>query len=68
VVLAVPLAFLWRLGRTRGFLPYEMTNIGLVYLLLVMFAVVKAPFGFGAVLVTGALVSRHALARQSAPA
>ncbi len=66
MVLAVPLAFLWRLGRMRGFLPYEMANIGLVCLLLVMFAIVKAPVGFGALLLTAALISRRALTRQPA--
>jgi arabinofuranan 3-O-arabinosyltransferase len=65
VVLAVPLAFLFRLGRARGFLPQEMTGIGVAALLILIFPFVKAPVGFAAVLVVAALIARRALARQS---
>ena len=51
VVLAVPLAFLFSLGRKRGFLPHEMTGIGIACLLILIFPFVKAPVGFAAVLV-----------------
>jgi hypothetical protein len=61
VVLAVPLAFLFRLGRARGFLAHEMTSIGLACLLILIFPFVKAPVGFAAVLVVAALVVRRAL-------
>jgi hypothetical protein len=65
VVLAVPLAFLFRLGRTRGFLAHEMAGIGLACLLILIFPLVKAPVGLAAVLVVAALIARRALAPQS---
>lgn len=66
VVLAVPLAFLWRLGCRRGFLAHELAGIGMACLLLLIFPFVKAPVGFAAVLVVAALIARRALAPQSA--
>ena len=45
VVLAVPLAFLFRLGRARGFLSYELAGIGFACLLVLIFPFVKAPTG-----------------------
>jgi hypothetical protein len=68
VVLAVPLAFLFRLGRTRGFLPQEMAGIGIACLLILIFPFVKAPVGFFAVLVVAALIARRALAPPSVTA
>jgi arabinofuranan 3-O-arabinosyltransferase len=68
VVLAVPLAFLFRLGRSRGFLPHEMTGIGTACLLLLIFPLVKAPVGFVAVLIVAALIARRALAAPSVAA
>ena len=65
VVLAVPLAFLFRLGRARGFLSQEMTGIGVAALLILIFPFVKAPVGFAAVLVVAALIARRALAPRS---
>ena len=61
VVLAVPLAFLFRLGRARGFLDHEMAGIGLASLLVLIFPFVKWPVGFAAVLVVAALIARRAL-------
>jgi len=61
-VLAVPLAFLWRLGRARGFLAHEFAAIALVCLLLLIFPFVTAPTGLAAVLVVAALIVRRALA------
>ena len=49
VVLAVPLAFLFRLGRARGFLPTNCPAIGLACLLVLIFPFVTAPVGFAAV-------------------
>jgi Glycosyltransferase family 87 len=60
VVLAVPLAFLFRLGRARGFLPHEAASIGFACLLVLIFPFVKAPVGFAALLVTAALIARRA--------
>jgi arabinofuranan 3-O-arabinosyltransferase len=59
VVLAVPLAFLFRLGRARGFLAHELAGIGLACLLILIFPFVKAPVGFAAVLVVAALIARR---------
>ena len=60
VVLAVPLAFLFRLGRLGGFLPGELSGIGVACLLILIFPAVKAPVGFAAVLIVSALVVRRA--------
>jgi len=65
VVLAVPLAFLFRLGRTHGFLRHELAGVGLACLLVLIFPFVKAPVGFGAALVIAALVARRALMPQN---
>jgi hypothetical protein len=62
VVLAVPLAFLFRVGRTRGFFPYELASIGFACFLILIFPFVKAPVGFAAVLVVAALIARRVLA------
>ena len=62
-ILAVPLAFLFRLGRERGFLSYEAAGIGTACLLILIFPIVKAPVGFAAALVIAALVARRALAQ-----
>jgi arabinofuranan 3-O-arabinosyltransferase len=64
-VLAVPLAFLFCLGRARGFLPHEVAGIGLACLLILIFPFVKAPVGFAAVLVVAAMIVRRALAPRS---
>jgi hypothetical protein len=61
VALAVPLAFLWKLGCRRGFLAHEVAGIGMACLLLLIFPFVKAPVGFAAVLVVAALIARRAL-------
>jgi len=68
VVLAVPLGFLWRLGRARGFLPHEMAGIGVTCLLILIFPFATAPVGFAAVLLTAALIARRALAPHIAAA
>jgi arabinofuranan 3-O-arabinosyltransferase len=61
VVLAVPLAFLFRLGRARGFLPQEMAGIGVACLLILIFPFVKVPVGFAAIVVVAAQVARRAI-------
>ncbi|HSP48865.1 MAG TPA: hypothetical protein VLN61_01520 [Pseudolabrys sp.] len=66
VVLAVPLAFLWRLGRARGFLNHELAGIALACLLVLIFPFVKAPVGFAAVLLVAALIARRALTPHNA--
>jgi hypothetical protein len=62
VVLAISLAFLWRMGRANGFLPYELSAIGLACLLILIFPFVTAPVGLPAVLIVAALIARRALA------
>lgn len=68
-VLAVPVAFLLRLGRARGFLPHEIAAIGVACLLMLIFILpfVKVPVGFAAVLIVAALITRRALL-EKAPA
>jgi len=61
VVLAVPLAFLFRLGHARGFLPHEWAGIAFACFLILIFPFVKAPVGFAAILVIAALIARRAL-------
>jgi arabinofuranan 3-O-arabinosyltransferase len=61
VVLAVPLAFLFRLGRSRGFLPQEIAGIGVACLLIMIFPFIKVPVGFAAIVVVAALVARRAV-------
>ena len=60
VVLAVPLAFLFRLARRDGFLAYEPTAIALTCALIVAFPFVTAPVGLAAVLVVTALIAHRA--------
>jgi arabinofuranan 3-O-arabinosyltransferase len=67
VVLAVPLAFLFRLARARGFLAYEMAGVGLACLLVLIFPFVAAPVGFGAILVVAMLVARRTLPMRHIP-
>jgi len=64
IVLAVPLAFLFRLGRAGGFLSCEIPGIGLACLLILIFPAVDLPVGFAAVLIIAALIARRALASQ----
>lgn len=59
VVLAVPLAFIWRLGRERGYLTHELAGISVASLLVLIFPFVKAPVGFAAVMVVAALIARR---------
>jgi hypothetical protein len=65
VILAAPLAFLFRLGRAGGFLAYEMAGMGLACLLILALAVVNAPVGFAAILVVAALIIKRALVTGS---
>lgn len=67
VILAVPLAFLFRLGNAYGFLRYEMVSIGLACLLILVFPFVQAPVGFVAVLIVAALVVRRAFSAAGHP-
>ncbi len=64
-ILAVPLGFLIRRGRTDGFLAHEMGGIGLACLLILLLPSAGAPVGLAAVLVVAALIFMHALATDS---
>ena len=61
VILAVPVAFLFRLGRAGGFLTHELAGVGLACLLILIYPFVEAPVGFAAALVIAALVARRAM-------
>jgi len=62
-VLAVPLAFLIRLGVAEGFRDYERAGIGIVCALMLAFIVpfLKVPLGFAAVLIVATLIARRVL-------
>lgn len=64
VVLAIPFAFLYRLGRRDGFCTYEWQGMALAGLLVLAFPFVGAPVGFIAVLVIAALIGRRCLGAQ----
>jgi len=64
VVLAVPLAFLFRLGRRGGFMIYEIGLIMLACALIASFPFVAAPVGFAAVCTISAIVLRRVRAAQ----
>jgi arabinofuranan 3-O-arabinosyltransferase len=60
MVLAIPVAFLVRIGLKRGFTHYELPALGLVAALLMFFPLVGAPTGFAATLIVAGLVLRRA--------
>lgn len=66
-VLAVPVAFLLRLGRTRGFRPYELPAMGAAYLLILVFIVphMQSQVGFGAVLIVAGLIALRVVAGRT---
>jgi hypothetical protein len=60
MVLAIPVAFLVRIGLKRGFRPYELPALGCAALLIIGFICSGVPLGFGAMLIVAALVLRRA--------
>ena len=60
-VLAVPLAFLFRLGRATGFFRYETAGMGLACLLILSFPFFEAPVCLAAILVVAAMVANRTL-------
>jgi arabinofuranan 3-O-arabinosyltransferase len=66
-ILAVPLAFLFRLGCDGRFLAYELAGMGLACFLILVFSFVVAPVGFAAVLVVAALIVNRALSELRVP-
>lgn len=59
VVLAVPFAFLFRMGRASGFIRFELPGIALACALIASFPFVAAPVGFAAILVVATLIMRR---------
>ena len=51
MVLAIPVAFLVRIGLKRGFRPYELPALGCAALLIIGFICSGVPLGFGAMLI-----------------
>jgi hypothetical protein len=60
-VLAIPLAFLMRIGLREGFLPWELPGIALACALILAFPVLAMPTGFVAVAVVTAMIIRRAM-------
>jgi len=60
MVLAVPMAFLIRLGRSSGHLSGDMPVIGLASLLILIFPLITAPVGLAAILLVASLIVRRA--------
>src|SRR5882757_7671546 len=71
MVLAIPVAFLVRIGLRNGFRAYELPALGCAALLIIGFICSGMPLGFGATLIVGGLVLRRAgpwWRREPAPA
>jgi arabinofuranan 3-O-arabinosyltransferase len=60
MVLAIPVAFLVRIGLTRGFERYELPALGLAAALLFFYPLAGAPTGFVATLIVAGLIARRA--------
>jgi Glycosyltransferase family 87 len=60
MVLAIPVAFLIRIGLARGFRPYELPALGCALALIVGFVFTGEPLGLGATLIVAGLVLRRA--------
>jgi hypothetical protein len=59
MVLAVPVAFLVRVGLDQGFARHELPALGLVAALLMIYPLLGAPTGFGATLIVSALIAHR---------
>ena len=55
-VLAIPVAYLVRIGMSRGFRAYELPALGVAAMLLVAFSLSGAPLGLAATLIVFALI------------
>ena len=60
MVLAIPIAFLVRIGLTSGFRAYELPALGAVVALIGCYMFTGIPTGLGATLVVAALILRRA--------
>jgi hypothetical protein len=59
MVLAIPTAFLVRIGLDQGFARHELPALGLVVALLMIYPLLGAPTGFGATLIVAALIAHR---------
>jgi arabinofuranan 3-O-arabinosyltransferase len=60
MVLAIPVAFLVRMGLRSGFRPYELPALGCALALFLTFTFTGQPTGLGITLIVGSLVLRRA--------
>ena len=60
MVLAIPVAFLVRIGLRNGFRAYELPALGCAALLIIGFILSGLPLGLGATMIVAALVLRRA--------
>ncbi|MDP1582554.1 MAG: glycosyltransferase family 87 protein [Bradyrhizobium sp.] len=60
MVLAIPVAFLVRIGLASGFRPYELPALGCALALIVSFVFTGIPVGLGATLIVAGLVLHRA--------
>ncbi len=66
-VLAIPLAFLLRLGLREGFLPYEWPAMAVACGLVLVFPFLAMPTGFVAAVIVAAMIARRAAAEHFVP-
>ena len=59
MVLAIAVAFLVRIGLSRGFARYELPALGLAAALLLFYPLAGAPTGFAATLIVSGLIARR---------
>src|SRR6185437_12573748 len=57
MVLAIPIAWLVRIGLADGFRKYELPALGFAALLLVIFPLFETPIGLGTTLIVAALIA-----------
>jgi hypothetical protein len=70
MVLAIPVAFLVRIGLRSGFRPFELPALGCAVLLVFSFMFTGMPAGLGATLIVATLIMRRAVSwrREAVPA
>jgi arabinofuranan 3-O-arabinosyltransferase len=66
-VLAIPVAFLVRIGLRSGFRPYELPALGCAVALIVSFVLFGAPVGLGATLIVAGLIAGRCGLWRSSP-
>jgi Glycosyltransferase family 87 len=60
MVLAIPIAWLVRIGLASGFRAYELPALGCVLALIISFVIFGLPVGLAAALIVGSLILRRA--------